>query len=710
MKTNTFAFAMTLLFVLVTTTTVGQTATAPSGSGTTGDPYQIATLDNLYWVTQNSTSWNKHFLQTADIDASSDTSWDSNQGFSPIGTAGVNFTGVYDGGGHTISGLFISRSSANNLGMFGIAYYPDTVKNLGLTNVNITGGTNTGGLVASNSNGCTILNCYTTGSVNATYSNYIGGLVGYNNGSVVSNCFSTVNVSVNSASSNIGGLVGYSRGQSTINNCYATGSVNGGASYAGGLVGYNITNGASPVALISNSYSLGKVTGSSPTGALVGQNDAAVDSCFWNKDSSGTTGIGAGTTTGATGKTTVQMKDPATFTAAGWDTASWYMGDGINNGYAYLQWQYPGGIHLVTAVAPSTSGGSYLIASLDNLYWVSQNSSSWGSSFLQTADIDASQTSGWASGSGFTPIGKSGSYFSGTYNGNGHTISNLWISRGSTSAVGLFGFPKSGATIENLGVVNANIRGSGYVGALVGDNDGTVSNCYSTGSVSGSNLVGGLIGGIVSGSASNSYSTASVSGGSSVGGLVGYLLSASVSDCYSTGSVSGGSSTGGLIGSNSGSVSNSFWDTQTSGQSGGSGTGETTATMKTQSTFTGAGWDFANTWAIDPGVNNGYPALIWQSDFPAASPTITTNAASSVHFTSAMLNGTVNPFKGNTTVNFVYGTVSGSYPDTVAASQSPVNGWTGVSVSAQVSGLTTNQTYYFRAIATSSYGSSAGSE
>ncbi|HTP81106.1 MAG TPA: GLUG motif-containing protein, partial [Bacteroidota bacterium] len=589
-------------------TSQSQTATPPSGTGTSGDPYLVSTLDNLYWITQNSSSWNKHFLQTADIDASSDTSWDSNQGFSPIGTSGINFTGVYDGNGHVISGLFISRSSANNLGMFGIAYYPDTLKNLGLINVNITGGTNTGGLVAVNSNGSTVINCYCTGSVSATYSDYVGGLVGYNNGSVVNKSYTSVNVTVNSASSYVGGLVGYNRGVSTISNCYATGNVTNGGSYIGGLVGYSTPNGL-PVPVISNSYSTGKVTGSSQVGGLVGENDAEVDSCFWNKDSSGTTGIGAGTTSGATGKTTAQMKDPATFTSAAWDTSSWYMGDGVNNGYPYLQWQNPGGIHLVTAVAPATSNGSYLIASLDNLYWVTQNSSSWNSSFLQTADIDASQTSGWASGSGFTPIGYSGNYFGGSYNGNGHIISNLYISRGGTSAVGMIGFAKAGASITNVGMVNANIHGQSYVGGLVGDCYGSISYCYSTGSVSGGSIVGGLVGGLITTSISNDYSRASVSGSSNVGGLAGYLLSASVNNSYSTGSSNGG----GLIGSGS-PANNSFWDTQTSGQSGSaSGTGETTALMKTQSTFTGAGWDFTNTWAMDAGVNNGYPALIWQS-------------------------------------------------------------------------------------------------
>ena len=88
---------------------IAQTATAPSsGDGSSGDPYQIATLNNLYWITQNSGEWDAYYIQTANIDASSSSSWDSNAGFTPIGNSGTRFTGSYNGDGHTISNLFIN--------------------------------------------------------------------------------------------------------------------------------------------------------------------------------------------------------------------------------------------------------------------------------------------------------------------------------------------------------------------------------------------------------------------------------------------------------------------------------------------------------------------------------------------------------------------------------------------------------------------------
>jgi len=85
-----------------------------------------------------------------------------------------------------------------------------------------------------------------------------------------------------------------------------------------------------------------------------------------------------------------------------------------------------------------------------------------------------------------------------------------------------------------------------------------------------------------------------------------------VSNCYSAGDVNGaGNTVGGLVGFKySGTVSNSFWDKQTSGQAtSDGGIGKTTAEMKTQSTFTNVGWDFVNIWNIASNINSGYPFL-----------------------------------------------------------------------------------------------------
>jgi hypothetical protein len=155
-----------------------------------------------------------------------------------------------------------------------------------------------------------------------------------------------------------------------------------------------------------------------------------------------------------------------------------------------------------------------------------------------------------------------------------------------------------------------------------------VTNCYSDGMVSGTSVVGGIMG-MNNRTVTNCYSTGSVSGDYQVGGLVGSNAGSNISNCYSTGSVNGTSEKiGGLIGANFGPVINCFWDAQTSGMNDGVGNmepdpngamGRTTAQMQTQSTFTDYGWDFVSE------TNNGtediwrmcvdgvdYPKLAWQ--------------------------------------------------------------------------------------------------
>ena len=221
-----------------------------------------------------------------------------------------------------------------------------------------------------------------------------------------------------------------------------------------------------------------------------------------------------------------------------------------------------------------------------------------------------------------------GTSFTGVFDGNGYVISNLQIQ--GSGYIGLFGQLGSGAEISNLGLEAVDVNGiDDYVGGLVGRNgSGSVSNCYSTGAVSGDWCVGGLVGYNI-GSITASYSTVMVIGEEYVGGLVGWnglsLVTppdapGTILNCYSTGTVSGNILTGGLVGYNdAGDVSGSFWDIQMSGQAESSGgTGKTTAEMQTASTFLDAGWDFVDEtdngtediWSICEGTN--YPRFVWQ--------------------------------------------------------------------------------------------------
>lgn len=194
--------------------------------------------------------------------------------------------------------------------------------------------------------------------------------------------------------------------------------------------------------------------------------------------------------------------------------------------------------------------------------------------------------------------------------------------------------------------VNGNTN---WVGGLVGRNLGTIIDSYAAGTVNGNEKVGGLVGEnnfiydefthefTYVGTIARCYAAGSVTGGSGLVGTNGSDLMArtaglSITDCYSICEVTGGAGLagknygyitncyaagkvngngGGLIGGTPGApppALNSFWDIEATGQAtSGSGTGLTTAEMRTLSTFTSAGWDFVETWGI--GENQTYPFL-----------------------------------------------------------------------------------------------------
>ncbi|MBN2312439.1 MAG: hypothetical protein JXM79_00830 [Sedimentisphaerales bacterium] len=193
--------------------------------------------------------------------------------------------------------------------------------------------------------------------------------------------------------------------------------------------------------------------------------------------------------------------------------------------------------------------------------------------------------------------------------------------------------PVSTNMISNC-CATGNILARINAGGLVGHNwDGTIANCYSTGSVSNEFgwCLGGLVGRIFGGTVTDCYSTGKVSGYLEIGGLIGGNREGIITHCYSTGGVTGTQQVGGLMGSNSkGSVGACFWDRQKSGLSNmcgeqdESGTGcddgcaKITTQMQTASTFLEAGWDFVrenvngteDIWNICEGLN--YPQFTWQ--------------------------------------------------------------------------------------------------
>lgn len=382
-----------VISLMTITGILAQTAIAPAvGNGTEGNPYEIASLENLYWIAASNdvvpnpnqaARWSRHYIQTVSIDASATSNWFGGQGWEPIGLVTTRFTGTYDGQGHVINALYINRPNSNRIGLFG-RIEGATIENLGLINVNVTGGNSTGSLVGDQWESSLIVNCHSTGSVTGlnyvgglvgddwegTYENNystvsvignigVGGLVGWSYLSSISNSYSTGSVSGESA---IGGLLGFNS-LGIISNCYSTGNVTASGSQVGGLVGEN-DGGVDDAGIITNCYSRGNVSGDNDVGGLVGSNYGFINDCYstgnvsgneyvgglvgwtggyygnvnnshWNTETSGQT-----SSAGGEGRTTTEMTYPySDNTYVAWNFEDIWAADidyTINDGYPYL--------------------------------------------------------------------------------------------------------------------------------------------------------------------------------------------------------------------------------------------------------------------------------------------------------------------------------------------------------------------------------------
>ncbi len=240
----------------------------------------------------------------------------------------------------------------------------------------------------------------------------------------------------------------------------------------------------------------------------------------------------------------------------------------------------------------------FIIEDVDDLQNMKENLSAH---YILGNDIDASSTDTWNNGKGFFPVGEiiyeGGEYgknpiehpFYGSLDGNGHTITGLYIDRPSNFSVGLFGYAGPEASIEDVQLVDCTITGNISVGGIAGSFEGTLSECHYAGDVIGAIYVGGMVGSNDGGSIFNcdtdievhtisggshsevmiigglvgtnngiivgSVSKGHVDGEVSVGGLVGHNEEGTVSNSSSYAYVTGDAATGGLIGLNEGDVS-----------------------------------------------------------------------------------------------------------------------------------------------------------
>ncbi|MCB9025374.1 MAG: choice-of-anchor D domain-containing protein [Bdellovibrionaceae bacterium] len=299
-----------------------------------------------------------------------------------------------------------------------------------------------------------------------------------------------------------------------------------------------------------------------------------------------------------------------------------------------------------------TVGTPYTICTTQQFLNITSN---LGSYFELRDDLDFN-------GITFTPVGSSGSPFTGNFNGKNYDIRNVTYNNKGTSGVGLFGYSSgsisnvqmitpnitggnhtggivgnmtggtlnysrvSGGTVSstNTNTANgvggavgtaagtlteisssANISGNYNVGGLVGYSTATISKSYATGTVNGINSkAGGFAGYHNTGTLSDSFASGAVTGSDKVGGFIGENAG-TITRAHSNGSVSGSTNVGGFAGSSSGSDSSSFWNTSNSGQgsSAGSASGLNNTDMKDYVSFTT--WNFNGVWKME----GSYPLL-----------------------------------------------------------------------------------------------------
>ncbi len=317
-----------------------------AGSGTMGDPYEITTNMSLSYVREYLSA---HFILMNDLDLSDDTGtsgghfWDDGAGWEPIGTSASPFNGNFDGQEYAISGLFIDRSSEDEVGLFGSTGVAAVIHDLKLQGVDIQGGTNVGAIVGENlgnlngssSTGDVFGNTSTgglvgsnSGDISESYTSVLsngghttGGFVGFNEGSItLSYAIGNVN-----GVDKIGGFVGENDGSGTVGNSYATGDVSGNE-FVGGFSG-NALSGS----VITNSYSLGSVSGTANFGGFIGANLGTIDDSYWNMGTSCISSSGGGV-----GKSNSEFQQGETFN--GWDFSSTWIID-ENASYPYLNFQ-----------------------------------------------------------------------------------------------------------------------------------------------------------------------------------------------------------------------------------------------------------------------------------------------------------------------------------------------------------------------------------
>lgn len=399
-----------------------------------------------------------NYVLGGNIDASGTSIWNMSTGatpvaagFTPIGTSATAFSGVFDGLGHTITGLRINLSATASVGLFGATGGAATVRNVGLVGGSVSGASSVGSL--SGANVGTVSNAYATATVSGTTT--VGGLLGSNTGGTVSNAYASGTVS---GTTTVGGLVGSSTGGSVASS-YAAGTVSGTTS-VGGLMGSNTS-------IVTNSYATGNVTGGSIVGGLMGSSTTGAVTTTYATGNVVATGTDVGGLMGT--NVSVVSGAYATGTVAGTSGVGGLIGTSsatVRNAYA-------------TGNVTGTSGIGGLIGT---------------SSGAVTLSFSTGNVTGTSGAGGL--IGTSSNAVSLSY-----SIGDV---TGTSGVGGLIGTSSNSVTnVYAKGAVNGTVG----VGGLVGTSSAAVDHAYANGTVTASvgSLAQGALVGTSSAAVDNSY-------------------------------------------------------------------------------------------------------------------------------------------------------------------------------------------------------------
>ena len=565
------------------------------GLGTEFDPWEICSAKFLNRVAVYDQFLGDFFVLTEDIDMLEL----SDEEFNTIGAAGAPFDGVFDGDGHIIDNLTID-GEGDEVGLFGRTGGDAELRNVTLTDVELSAGDQAGGLAGQNQG--SIIASSVSGAISGD--GEVGGLVGRNHGIV------TVSMSdafVEASGSAIGGLVGRNTGdiqesvahgpvvgddlvgglvgrsEGTIIDAYATGDVEA-EDYAGGLLGRNESDGTA-----ARTFSIGAVEGIA--GGLVATNDAnpsAIADSYWVIESSEADGSDGGSALEDLADLRLKQNFADTWEFYPDGDFIWVIQEDADGDLRpTLRWENPcsgsstsscatgvcdelAGVCVACNINSEDDFGAgdgtvdrpWRICTADHLENAAD--SDYMNDFFELFD-DVVLDSTWDPSS---VIGsQSHGDFQGVFDGAGHQIEDLHIDGDEfeDNRVGLFGTIGSGAEVRNLVLKDPNISGAEQVGALAGRNEGTILNASAIGDgdVQGRFDVGGLVGsnrpGATIAASDATVTIAELVNPENVGGLVG-INRGGIADSHASGSIDldGGDYVGGLVGQNLGSITDAY--------------------------------------------------------------------------------------------------------------------------------------------------------